>query len=300
MFSTLSPKISVPLFYGYITLITIYKFLFGNLFGIFLLSVFIYHNCFELLNVTPYNFEELMSWLVSQSESTKNTILGSLITIIGFLLAYASATANWKSQMLANIKLQASGEIESFFTECSKLSVDCEIYASALVEAVNKIQKNCSVDDAIFLANYNREQGQKFISNRQRLIALGIDVHSLSGKYGILLLSAPNLKHSLNNAIKALENINDKLWINVPFYLKDDQNPIQTFINQVNVPDCIALKHSVTLNHPELNFSAGSVRGNLMSSVVGLNFWTVFNLFKDRKSFFEAIESRRNNKLKGS
>ena len=239
-----------------------------------------------------------MSWLASQSESTKNTILGSLITIIGFLLAYASATANWKSQMLANIKLQASGEVESFFSECSKLSTDCEIYANALVEAVNKIQKDCTVDDALFLVNYYREQGQNFINNRQRLTTLGVDAYNLSGKYGMLFLSAPNLKDSLDNAIRALENINDKLWIDVPFHLEEDKNPIQTFINQVNVPQCVALKDSVILNHPELNFSAGSVRGNLMSSVIGINFWTVFNLFKDRKSFSEAIKLRRNNKIK--
>jgi hypothetical protein len=271
------------------------RFFFGNIYGIFILALLGYFKADALFGVTPYNFEQLMLWLISQSESTKNALLSSFITVMGFMLAYATATANWKGQLLANLKLQAAGELDVFFSEFSKLASDCEIYASALVEAVDKIQKGCHIDDAVFLADYNRNQGQVFIQKRQRLIAMGIDVHSFKGRYSALLLSAPGLKSSLDSATAAVSSINEKLWINVPFHIQSDANVIQTFVNQVNVVDCLSLKAAVNTHHGELNFSAGSVRGNLMSTVVGFNIWTIYNLYRQSSDVYAAIKERYSN-----
>jgi hypothetical protein len=69
-------------------------------------------------------------------------------------------------------------------------------------------------------------------------------------------------------------------------------------VNQVNVTECNALINAVSENIDELNFSSGSVRGNLMSTVVGFNFWTLFYLFKERKDFKQLINERYKNLLK--
>lgn len=292
MFTKVPPKLSVPLFYVFITLMYLIRFFVGNIYGILLLAMLLYLKSNFIFGINPYNFDELMSWLVSQSESTKTALLGSFITVIGFMLAYATATSNWKGQLLANLKLQAAGEIDVFFSEFSRLASDCEIYASALADAVDSIQKNCTIDRAIFLANYYRDQGQSFIQKRQRLVAMGVDVHGLHGRYSTLLLSTPGLKSSLDAAIAAVSSIIDKLWINVPFHIQGDKNIVQTFVNQINVADCLALKKAVETHHLELNFSAGGVRGNLMSTVVGFNFWTLLNLYNQRKDFYSSIKER--------
>lgn len=292
MFSKFPPIISVPLFYAFITFMFLLRFLVGNVYGIFILCIIIYKNSELLLGITPLEFDGLMSWVVMQSESTKTALLGSFVTVIGFMLAYATATANWKAQLLANIKLQAAGELDIFFSEFSKLATDCEIYASGLADAVDKIQNNCTVEEAIFLVNFNHNQGQLFIQKRQRMIAMGIDVHGFSGRYSTLLVSAPGLKSGLDAATRALSAINDKLWINVPFHIHEDRNEVQTFVNQVNVADCIALKSAVEANHGELNFSSGSVRGNLMSTVIGFNIWSMYHLYSEHKNFYETIKER--------
>lgn len=292
MFAKLPPQFSVPIFYILITTGYLYQFLFGNIYGVFALSWLVYFNCESWFGITPLDFGGLMEWIVIQNESTKAAILSSTITVIGFLVAYATATANWKSQLLAQLKVQASGEIEVFFAECSKLATDCGIYANALVAGVNEIQKGCPSERAEFLAYYNREQSQLFLQRRERLISLGIEVHRLHGKYSTLLLSAPGLKSGLNFATKALKNITDTLWIQVPYHIQNDEIPVQTFLNQVNVTECILLKTAVDENHGELSFSSGGMRGNLMSTVVGFNFWMMYYLFKDRKAFQELIADR--------
>jgi len=295
MLAKLPPYLSVPIFYILMTLAYIYRLFFGNIYGIFAISIVVYFSSEWLFGIAPLSFDGLMEWVVNQSETTKAALLGSIIAVIGFMVAYATATSNWKSQLLANLKIQAAGEIAAFFTECTKLATGCEIYAGALVKAVNEIQKGCPNDKAELLAHYNREGGHLFKQQRDRLLSLGVEVHLLGGKYGTLLSTSPGLMSEMGLATKALENITDKLWINVPYHIQNDPNPVQTFLNQVNVTECIALIDSVNKNYDMLTSSSGDVRGRLTSDVVGYNFWMIFNLFKDPKGIKELFADRYKN-----
>src|SRR5690606_6154661 len=150
----------------------------GSIYGILLLALFLYFNSSSLLDISPYNFDQLIFWLVSQSESSKAALLGSFVTVIGFMLAYATATSNWKAELRAYLKLQAAGDIHVFFSEFSSLATDCEIYASSLARAVDTIQNGCTFDEATFLANYNLDQGKVFCQKRLRLVSMGSEVHA--------------------------------------------------------------------------------------------------------------------------
>jgi len=297
MFTKIPPFISIPIFYIFVTLGYLYRFFFGNIYGIFVSALILYIYSLPLLGVTPFEASELISWFSLQNESSKAALLASIITVIGFLIAYATATANWKSQLLANLKMEASGDIEVFFSECSQLSTDCKIFAISLIEAVDRIQKGCAPQEADFLASYNRDQGQKFLQQRQRLSTLAIEVHRLQGKYHTLLISSPSLSSGLNSGVQALQKIANKVWIHVPYHIQSDSNPVQSFINQVNVTECSELKNAVNENYGELGFSSGGVRGNLMSPVVGFNLWSLIFLFKEHKGLIKIINERYN-KLK--
>jgi len=60
MFSKFSPKLSVPLFYVFITLMYLIRFFVGNIYGIFFLAIFVYYKGDVLFGVTPYSLEQLM------------------------------------------------------------------------------------------------------------------------------------------------------------------------------------------------------------------------------------------------
>ncbi|MHC5791763.1 hypothetical protein ACYT6H_09220, partial [Streptococcus pyogenes] len=82
----------------------------------------------------------------------KVAIASSLVTVVGFFIAYASATANWKSQLLANIKLQASSDLNSFFTEVNSLVTDLEIYAQDVVKSLDVIRDSSDDNEKMFQA----------------------------------------------------------------------------------------------------------------------------------------------------
>lgn len=300
MFFWFPPILSVPLFYGFITVMFLIRFFVGNLYGIFFLSLFFYLNVNTMFEINPYTFEQLLYWMSSQTESTKTALLTSFVTVIGFMLTYAAATANWKGELLANLKLQAAGEFDAFFSEYSRLVVDCQLYASGLCEAVDKIQKTSSYEEAVFHANYNYELGQKFIQNRQRLSSMGVDVHSFKSRYGPLLLSSPGLQADLDTATKAIVSISNKLWINVPFHIQGDENIVKSFVDQVDIEDCLSLSSIIDAHKGELDFSSGSVKGNLMSTVVGFNIWSMINLYRQCGSFYTSINKRYVKAQKGN
>ncbi|MDL2044902.1 hypothetical protein MT371_25675, partial [Vibrio parahaemolyticus] len=142
MSSKYVPIVKTTLFYVCISFGVCARFLLGNLYGVLITMFIIRHFSEALLGYPAYSFEELMVWLDALSNEMKIAIVSSLVTVIGFLVAYASATSNWKSQLLANIKLQASGELNAFFTEVGSLVTDCEIYADETIEVSEQIRKS--------------------------------------------------------------------------------------------------------------------------------------------------------------
>ncbi len=295
MLKNIPPKIRITLLYIFITIGYLFRFLLVNIYGIFILSLAVYFNTKLLFNVEPYSFSELVDWLVSLSEAAKIAILSSSIPIIGFFIAYATATANWKSQIRENLKIQAAGEIEVFFTECSRSATNCKIYAEGLVQASKKIRNNCTKDEGIFLAHYHREQSLIFKQDRDRLATLNVEVHRISGKYGNLFLSLPGLKSTLDEAIEALEKISKASWIKIPFHINNDLSPVLTFTNQFDVEECRNLIKVVNTNYNSISSSSGNVQGRLMSSVLDVNLWFLLSLFRDRKVVLENFERKSEN-----
>ncbi|WPC04100.1 hypothetical protein SBP02_15145 [Pseudomonas benzenivorans] len=294
MFSKISPSTSVPLFYAFATSGLIIRFFIANLYGMLFLALGLYYNSHSIFGTEAYTPAQLIDWFAAQSESTKTALLSSIVTVIGFLIAYATATYNWKAQALSELRMQAASEIDAFFSQCAKLTTDCQIYANALSHAVDKIQKNCTIEEAAFLAHYNRDQGQLFLQQRQQLIALGIEVHRLNSRHTNLLVLAPGLKGNMELATKALTNITEKIWFHVPFHIDGDQNPILTFIQQVNVADCMVFSKAAEDNFGQLNFSSGIVRGNLQSSVIGFSLWSLLFLLRERSGFKKTIAEHYN------
>lgn len=293
------PAVSIPLFYATITVVFVIRFLIANLFGIFILACALYYAAPSFLGVHPFSFSSLVDWFSDQEDATKTSLLGSIVTVTGFLIAFASASYNWKSQALSQLRMQAAAEIDRFFAQCTQRATDCRLYAEGLVEAVSEIQNGCDRNEAVFLARYHREKGLEFEKHRQELVALGIEAHRLQGRYTNLLTLSPGLIANMQIAISALARIADEVWFSKPFIIDRDPDPVSSFIHQVNVSECLKFSKVVEDHFIDLNFSSGIVRGNLQSSVVGFGFWSLVFLYSEMSGFREAIvehyENRRRN-----
>lgn len=273
------------------------RFLLGNLYGVLVTMLVIRYNSEFLLGYPAYSFDELLAWLYTLSDEMKIAIVSSLVTVVGFLVAYASATSNWRSQMLANVKLQASGELNAFFTEVGSLVTDCEIYVSEALDTSEKVRKSKNKQEKLFLVSYQNGRGHEIDLKRKRLVAMSIQVHQFTGKYASLFLSMPWIQSNFDVAAKALNDVASKTWFSIPQAYPDDPDPVTTFLKQIDEQQMNNFKTSVAKNRIFLSFYPGSAGGQLQSGIVPFNSVSLFNLSRRVKELYVTFEELRKAKL---
>jgi hypothetical protein len=272
------------------TIITI-RFFLGQLYGVFILSIVMYYFCYDLFGFNPFTFLQLVDWFYLQEEGTKNAILGAIITVIGFMIAYASTSQNWKAQELVKLKLKAADEIENYATKCTDLIIKTNTYASWLMDSIDMVSRNPAETD-VFL-KLNKESSIKFLTNRQDLIEHSISVHTLRGRHTSILNLRMGASDEMNKFIESLMDITDNIWFSIP--LETSSNPeyaaanIFSHINKDEVYKFIAAveKHGETVAA-----SAGMICGSLRSDIIIYNLSGLRFVNKERKKLEQFYKHR--------
>ncbi|EJG1188092.1 hypothetical protein [Vibrio parahaemolyticus] len=285
--------------YTWITVGFCFRFLFGNLYGVLVTMVIVRAFSESLFGFPPYSTYELITWLYSLSDEMKVAIASSLVTVVGFFIAYASATANWKSQLLASIKLQASSDLNSFFTEVNSLVTDLEIYAQDVVKSLDVIRDSSDDNEKMFQASYFTELGQGIDIKRKRLVSMSIQVHHFEGKYSSLFISVPSVLPSFRRAASALNNVSSASWFYIPCAYRDDPNPVESYVSHIDRDKYESFIRSVNKNRILLSFYPGSAGGVLQSDVVPFNVFSLVNLFKNSKLLHGVFDEVRRAKKDG-
>lgn len=155
--------ISLPLFYFVISLALIFRFLFASVYGALILAIGLYFYVKHFTSVDPFTPEELLLWTTSISPDYKVAILYSFITIIGFIIAFHTATLNWKNQMKAQLRTKASDDIDNFFSIVLSNISSAEIYIEAQIRLVNDIQNGGSLEEISSRIKYEQEKTHDFL-----------------------------------------------------------------------------------------------------------------------------------------
>jgi hypothetical protein len=209
-FKKLPPSISVPAFYGLITMALFFRFIFASTYGALLLVLGLYAYAVTYTSINPLTPSELVSWIAVLSSEYKVALLSSLVTIVGFVVAFHTATINWRNQMRAQLKAQAAGEIESFFAVASGNITTASLHVESLIETVNKIQKGASIYDASFSVAYQQGKAREFMAARDTLSQASVEVHRLIGRNYNLLSTGWGLPASVKLAAEALSKVTKK------------------------------------------------------------------------------------------
>lgn len=283
------PIVSMGVIYFVNIFRVIYRYLFGTVWGVLFLAIMMYYNSEFLLGTTPISFNELCLLLFSLSETMKAAIVSSLITIIGFIVAYATASSNWKAQLQGTLKSEASFECVNFFDNTQKKVMDCFLYAESLKATIEKIQAGKPKEELLFHTKYDREKTKEFIANREAVVLAGINSHTFLAKYNPIIVNTNGVAANLNLAISALSQISDDIWFNVPYEVSDSEKQISSFMKQVDITSLNKFIATVNVNKKALSFHPGAVAGILMDPVVKTNWSTLITLFKVRGILWDQM-----------
>lgn len=283
----LPPAVTLRLFFWVLPIFIFARFLVGTVFGVFLLSVALYYFNLFFGDTKPLTFGQLLLWIDSLPTESKTGVLTTLLTVAGFLVAFHTATINWKAEALAHLKASVAGEIDVFFNEVSRLTVDAQIYVQSLIDTVNKIQNQDA--DSTFRVWRTQEKSAAFLETRERLAAMSVEVHRLTGSNHLILSTSWGVSNALEDCATAFTEITEKMWVRVPNILAGNLDPISEFIRQVNVAECSSFIECCERNYGFINGTTGAIRGSLLSPLVGFNFSSLMSIKGKRSLFTEAM-----------
>lgn len=231
----LPPTMTAWTFYYGLPVVLAVRFLVGTVWGIFFSSVTLYMVMWFLGQPKPFTPTELVLWVDELSPESKTAVVTTMLTVLGFLVAFYTATINWKAQALAQLKEHVAGEIEVFFSEASRLTIDAQIYVRSLIEAVDTLQSKGMSPDTIFCVRRVLEKAPQFRAARDRLSAMSVEVHQISGRHYAVLSTVWGAIKTLEDCASAFTEITQSMWIHVPIIPDDHPDPLGSFLAQVNM-----------------------------------------------------------------
>ena len=290
----LPPKLSADIFYYVLPVVLLLRFLVGTILGVFFLSAILYWAMWTMEEPKPFTLSQLVLWIDGIPSESKTAIVTSVLTVFGFLIAFHTATVNWKAEAVALLKAKVADEIEAFFTEASRLITDAEIYAKSLVEAVNFFHSQGATTEAIFKIQRTAEKTSAFLTTRDRLSAMSVEVHSIAGRHYSVLSTVWGATKALEDCAAVFAQITQLMWIRVPNVHADLPNPIAQFLSQVNVAECVSFVDYCRGNRGFISGATGGVRGALLAPLVGFNLASLISFSGKRSMFIEALSKVRN------
>ena len=276
----LANKIKLLLVKTFVSFAYIFHLLVGNLFGILAFSLLLYFSVSLLGLGQPYSAHELILWVDHLPDNYKTTVFSSLLTIVGFLIAFSIGSTQQKQQFISQMKIEVASAIEEFFNEASRKATDIEIYAKYLLKVASVITEGTDQDSIDFHMYNIDNETSKFIHARETLKSKSVEVHRFEGKYSIILASSWGVTEQLDKAIQALHNITDAMWIPTPLIYSDTLNKAEVFMHHINTEKCQAFIDIYKENYSIMNGTTGGIRGRLLAPITGINFSFIIALLK--------------------
>ncbi|UCV22308.1 hypothetical protein [Ferribacterium limneticum] len=244
----------------------------------------------------PFTPAQLVLWIDGLPAESKTAVVTSVLTVVGFLIAFHSATVNWKAEAVAHLKASVASEIEQFFNEAAQLSTKANIYIHSLVEAVNLVHAEGATPDAAFKIRRAIDQASNFLATRDRLSVMSIEVHGIAGRHCSVLSSVWGTTKALEECAAAFEKIAQQMWIRVPNIEANHPDQIGQFVAQVNVAECKSFIECYEQSYGFINATSGGIRGTLLAPLIGINLSSILSLYGKQSVLVEALSKIRRGK----
>lgn len=266
-------KLSASLYY-------FFQFIVGNVFGILILSLLLYTYSGLIGLGEPLSFSELILWVDRLPENSKTTLFTSLITISGFLIAFSIGSTTQKQQVISQLRVEASGDLEFFFDKASRNMTSMYIYGERQLELANLIKSDSEKENVDFFLSQMITETQKIIPIRNELLEQSIEVFRFKSKYSIIFSLTWGMMSKMTLAEEKFENITKNLWFNIPTLSLDTPDVQNEFIRQIDIEKCNNYIDSYNKNWDCLNQVTGGLRGSMLASVTEGNLSFFINILK--------------------
>jgi hypothetical protein len=263
------------------------RYLFSTLFGLFLFAVGLYLGMYWLSPVKPFSGQQLALWFDGLPTESKGAMGAALLTVLGFLIAFRTASVNWRDELRVTISVQAADELEEVYGEASQLMLDVMYYSRGLVEQLTELQQRCTG-----MTPWLRETLQKYAGHRERserLSALGARARRLAGKYGILLNPIGGGSKAASDCAAAIERAALATILPFPPTLATTEEELERLAMRVDLVRWRSLFGTLENERAYLNTLSSMVYFALVRRLSQSSFGQTIALFRHRNVTTEAF-----------
>lgn len=267
------------------------RYLITSVEGTFLLAVSLYWLTPLLSDVRPWTAGELLMWIDDLPVEAKTGIFTSLLTVVGFLVAFRSATEAWKRQALGEIKLRIAAELDAFSREADNLLTGMKIDAEHMLDAAKSYRVQGPTNEQNHATTWAIERGDQFKISRQRIATMSAEIHRIVGSNFAVLASVPGASNWMDQYVEALISIRKKMWIFIPQVPDDPKIRSAYYADKVKVE---AYEEFIACCEGQLSVMAGligGIKGALLHAVIPANLYTYFALRRHRTKLPQAFSS---------
>lgn len=275
------------------------RFLFGTVFGSLLSALALYWAMSTFGESRPFTADQLAIWFSDLPIESKTSIAASLLTVLGFVIAFHTATVYWKEQTRTTLRIAAAEEIEHFFDEVARRTVDAQIYADSVISETTKAHASGFNPESVAAIDRLIANAPAFLELRQRLTAMSVEVHRIPGKHYSLLLSLGGAVTALEDCAGAFSEIAAAMWVHVPVVAPQHPNRTAAFVYEIDLQKWRNLSACCERNYSFISGLVAAIRGSLLTPIAEFNFAALRHLLTNRTQFADALsEVRANRPLK--
>lgn len=224
----------------------------------------------------PLTVAELTLWVDGLDSTMQAAILGSLVTVVGFLMSFYIGTKQWRSQKQAEILLEMTDEVHSFFSRVADSTRNLSRVASRLIKLQSKINAGMPLNaEGITLVQLLERDVSPMMEARRQILRAALEVHDIRSKYSVPITSSPIGYWGSQQAAKYLERISELVY----FTSEVDSADAAAVSDMVRNLDELMAAELVAINDhdvPKMLGAASIAKGGAFSKVVRPNFWSVF------------------------
>lgn len=222
----------------------------------------------------------------------KTAIATSLLTILGFLVAYQVATTIRKEEALTRLRLDAVADLTKFFEEARGLIIDHALYAGYVLETVNNYNKKGHTESTVFNLRQVAAQTIDAITTRKRLAQMRVDVHTLVARHSDLISGVRAALPLLKTATESFTDITKNVWLRVPETL--DERHISLYIKHIDTQSFNDYLEIYDSNYNRMSAAFGALYNLMRHELVGFNY-EMWKSASDRESVRESIKLLQQN-----
>jgi hypothetical protein len=274
-----SERVAAGLLLACLWIASTIRWLIGSALGALVLALAAYLYLRKRSLSRPLVPHELLDWFIGQGHDVKLGLVGALLTLIGFAIAFWTASATWKRQKELELRLDAARAVHVRFQRAIRHLNHAAAYLHLLTDALRAIAVQGVTPQTAQSLAFVDSKGTEFSNHRQQLYAAMLDVYELYGEYANVCGNVPNAMADIKKSAGAIEAAQRALAPIIPPHADTSkQNFAATFLTQCNLPMLEAAQTEAERQRHNASVLYGRAAGVLIAAIVRPNFFGLLNV----------------------